>query len=639
MAAFAAMAATAAAGAGAGGEPGPAPVPDSRRDRPASPRGVCTLDETLDGIADGPRPGARRLLHDRPDRGRAASVGQRDGPAGPSAAAVEAGPRLAHPGGCRSGWRARRRAGGQEPRFYERRHRRGPARGRADEEDFEFLRWLGVRSGGHGRVAGPWPVDRDADDRQVGSGRRYRPDDVHFARVLAGRVALALDNAGLFADLERAERERAEIAETLQRGLMPPPLPHIPGWSLAAMYRPAGAENEVGGDFYDAFRIGGGWMVVIGDVTGRGAQAASVTALARYTLRTAAALTGDPVIALETLNRACSRAEARALQCRRAGAQRGPGQPVRMAVAGHLPPLLVDGGGERGAPAAPVLGAFPDAGGGSRRPGRGRPAAGGGHRRDHRGGGRGRPLRRAAAAHASWQARAVRHLRCRGSRGPARLHRGPLDDDAAILAVAPSGAGRRRRAAARVAERRALVERLFDAFNRATPRRSAGCARGDGVFPSGTAEEVGATPRTSGQGDSATTSTTSSAASEELLMPPTVASSHGNRCWSGAALRPQPRARDPRHAGRLDLAGPTTASSSAARSSPTPRRPSPPSRPTSVEASQISRGDHLHQPVQERHPYRDRREDLEDHRVPARQAGQGRRLRADQAAADRGRRR
>src|SRR5438132_699693 len=83
----------------------------------------------------------------------------------------------------------------------------------------------------------------------------------------------------------------------------PPSLPHIPGWSVAAMYRPAGAENEIGGDFYDAFRIAGGWMVVIGDVTGRGAQAASVTALARYTLRTAAALTGDPVVALETLNR------------------------------------------------------------------------------------------------------------------------------------------------------------------------------------------------------------------------------------------------------------------------------------------------------------------------------------------------
>ena len=60
------------------------------------------------------------------------------------------------------------------------------------------------------------------------------------------------------------------------------------------MYRPAGSENEVGGDFYDVFRVADGWMLVIGDVTGRGARAASLTAVARYTLRTAATLTGDP---------------------------------------------------------------------------------------------------------------------------------------------------------------------------------------------------------------------------------------------------------------------------------------------------------------------------------------------------------
>ena len=128
------------------------------------------------------------------------------------------------------------------------------------------------------------------------SGRRFRAADADFARVLSGRVALTLDNAGLFTDLEQAEAARAEIAETLQHGLLPPPLPQIPGWSLAASYRPAGAENEVGGDFYDAFPAAGGWMLVVGDVTGRGARAASITAQARYTLRTAAVLTGDPLV-------------------------------------------------------------------------------------------------------------------------------------------------------------------------------------------------------------------------------------------------------------------------------------------------------------------------------------------------------
>jgi hypothetical protein len=184
-----------------------------------------------------------------------------------------------------------------EPRFFEYVSEGDLRDVAADEEDLEFLRSLRIRAGvtvelrARGRATGMLTIGMGH------SGRGLSSSDVHFASVLAGRVALLLDNAGLFSVLERRERERAEIAETLQRGLLPPPLPHIPGWSVAAMYRPAGAENEIGGDFYDAFRIAGGWMVVIGDVTGRGAQAAAVTAHARYTLRTAAALTGDPVVA------------------------------------------------------------------------------------------------------------------------------------------------------------------------------------------------------------------------------------------------------------------------------------------------------------------------------------------------------
>jgi serine phosphatase RsbU (regulator of sigma subunit) len=231
-----------------------------------------------------------------------------------------------------------------------------------DGGDLGFLRTLKVRSAitvplkARGRVTGALTLG------VAWSGRRYRRRDTQFAWILSGRVALALDNSGLFADLERAEAARAEIAETLQRGLLPPPLPHIPGWSLAAMYRPAGAENEVGGDFYDAFRIAGGWMLVVGDVTGRGAQAASVTALARYTLRTAAILTDDPVAALATLNRALLARRGAALCSVAALAlSEDSSQPVRIAVAGHLPPLLVDGGDvSEIASADPVLGAFAD---------------------------------------------------------------------------------------------------------------------------------------------------------------------------------------------------------------------------------------------------------------------------------------
>jgi len=250
-----------------------------------------------------------------------------------------------------------------EPRFIERMGE-GDLRELAhDEEDLASLRGLGVRSAvtaalrARGRMIGTVTLGT------AWSRRRYRRHDARFARVLSGRVALALDNAGLFSDLERAQRERAEIAATLQRGLLPPPLPEIPGWAAAAMYRPAGAENEVGGDFYDAFPIAGGWMLVIGDVTGRGAHAASVTAQARYTLRTAAWLSGDPLVALATLNSALlARSDTALCSVVALALSSDTREPVRLAVAGHLPPLLVDGDSvSEVAEAGPVLGAFGDA--------------------------------------------------------------------------------------------------------------------------------------------------------------------------------------------------------------------------------------------------------------------------------------
>ena len=233
-----------------------------------------------------------------------------------------------------------------------------------DEADLEFLRGLGMRSAitvalnARGKVIGTLTLVT------AWSGRRYRAGDAEFAWVLSGRVALTLDNCGLFADLERAERTRARIAETLQHGLLPPPLPHVPGWSVAAMYRPAGAHNEVGGDFYDAFRLAGGWMLVIGDVVGRGAAAAAITAMARYTLRTAAMLTDDPLVALAALNRTLlARPDASLCSIAAVALLEDGAAPVRIAVAGHPPPLLVDGDSvsEASTPGDPVLGAFPDA--------------------------------------------------------------------------------------------------------------------------------------------------------------------------------------------------------------------------------------------------------------------------------------
>jgi serine phosphatase RsbU (regulator of sigma subunit) len=338
------------------------------------------------------------------------------------------------------------------PRFFER-VSETDLRGLAHDDgaDLEFLRSLGLGSAitlalqARGQVTGALTLG------VAWSGRRYGRGDAHFAWILAGRVALALDNSGLFADLERAERARAEIAETLQHGLLPPPLPHIPGWSLAAMYRPAGAENEVGGDFYDAFRVAGGWMLVIGDVTGRGAEAASITALARYTLRTAAILTDDPQVALATLNRALLARGGTAL-CSVAALRlsEDPSRPVRLAVAGHPPPLLVDGDrvSEAGE-ADPVLGAFPDTewriGQSSIEPGQQLVMVTDGIIEAHGGEGRfGEERLRSELAGANNPALVVQRLEA----ALRSFTEGALEDDVAILAVARADEGRRSPAAA-----------------------------------------------------------------------------------------------------------------------------------------------------------------------------------------------
>jgi PAS domain S-box-containing protein len=129
------------------------------------------------------------------------------------------------------------------------------------------------------------------------SGGVFDRDDLALAEELGRRAAAAVENARLYT-------ERSRIAMTLQHSLLPPELPEIPGFRLASLYRAAGELNEVGGDFYDAVEIPGGWLVVVGDVTGRGAGAAALTSLSRYTLRTACKLIGDPLAALAYLNEA-----------------------------------------------------------------------------------------------------------------------------------------------------------------------------------------------------------------------------------------------------------------------------------------------------------------------------------------------
>jgi phosphoserine phosphatase RsbU/P len=102
---------------------------------------------------------------------------------------------------------------------------------------------------------------------------------------------------------ERSEAHAQELARTLQSTLIPPSPPNLPGLEVSASYRPAGDGEEVGGDFYDVFQIGpGDWVVALGDVCGKGVEAAVLTALVRYTLRALTVQEQAPSVVLAALN-------------------------------------------------------------------------------------------------------------------------------------------------------------------------------------------------------------------------------------------------------------------------------------------------------------------------------------------------
>jgi PAS domain S-box-containing protein len=173
--------------------------------------------------------------------------------------------------------------------------------GTQDEEHYDAIQEIGMRSAiiapmtTRGRTFGAITFVNGP------SGRRFDEQDVELAQELARRCATAVDNARLYT-------ERSYIARTLQQSLLPVELPDIPGVEAAARFRPTGEGNEVGGDFYDMFETGDrGWAVVMGDVCGKGPDAAAVTALARYTLRAAAMRERLPSRSLATLNEALLR--------------------------------------------------------------------------------------------------------------------------------------------------------------------------------------------------------------------------------------------------------------------------------------------------------------------------------------------
>jgi PAS domain S-box-containing protein len=170
------------------------------------------------------------------------------------------------------------------------------------------------------------------------SERSFHEDDVAFAERLAAHCGIAVDNARLFG-------ERTEAARQLQESLLPPGMPDLPGFDLAARYRPAGTRTDVGGDFYDVFPTGpDSWLLDIGDVQGKGPRAAAVTGLARYTIRAAASRGGDSATVLRTLNEALLREEGgrRFLTLVYATVDlAGPEPRIAVSNAGHPLPIVV----------------------------------------------------------------------------------------------------------------------------------------------------------------------------------------------------------------------------------------------------------------------------------------------------------
>ncbi|MHC8563762.1 PP2C family protein-serine/threonine phosphatase [Streptomyces albidoflavus] len=146
-------------------------------------------------------------------------------------------------------------------------------------------------AGGRNRVIGMLVLGKPSEDH-------FRQENLELAEDLSRRAALALDNSRLYS-------ERMAISQSLQRSLLPPDMPEVPGVEVEVIYRAAGEGNEVGGDFYDLFTIpDGAYGFAIGDVCGTGPEAAAVTGLARHALRLLAREGYSGPAVLERLNNA-----------------------------------------------------------------------------------------------------------------------------------------------------------------------------------------------------------------------------------------------------------------------------------------------------------------------------------------------
>lgn len=164
-------------------------------------------------------------------------------------------------------------------------------------------------------------------------------------------------------DAEYSEAHAQLLARTLQQSLLPNQLPSVPGLEIAGRYLPAGAGYEIGGDFYDVFQIGpDDWVIALGDVQGKGVDAAVVTALVRHSIR-AASVEHEPAGALRIVNQVLLKADVKRFctvvlfRCRVAVG----GWRVTVCCAGHPLPILgtAGGSGDAGRPGT-LLGVLAD---------------------------------------------------------------------------------------------------------------------------------------------------------------------------------------------------------------------------------------------------------------------------------------
>lgn len=185
------------------------------------------------------------------------------------------------------------------------------------------------------------------------SGRVLDQFDLQLAEQTAARAAVAIENSRLYS-------ERSSIARTLQQSLLPEKLPEIPGYELSSVYLPAIEAGMVGGDFYDVWYVKDSWMMIIGDVTGKGVQAAALTALVRNTMRTGSHFQSSPAGLLALVDATLKERSALSLCtaiCLCLSEDR-----LTFAIGGHPWPLRITSDavvevGEHG----PLLGAFEDA--------------------------------------------------------------------------------------------------------------------------------------------------------------------------------------------------------------------------------------------------------------------------------------